>query len=258
VALLPRYERLFWGGGHVLQTAAAMAMVAVWLHLLHRMTGRSAVPPHLAGALFLLMLLPTVLGPWLSRSAHPHGGFTLMMELGIFPVVLVVIGAGVAALRRSRAAVRDPAFAGLVTSAAMTLVGFGFGAAITTDTTLTPAHYHINIGAVTVAFMTVLFALLPRFGLPLARPRLAAWQPLIYGLGQTVFATGLGIAGFWGNAARKVYGAEQQLSAPVARSGLVLAGVGGALALAGGVMFAVILLRSWQLRGSVVDKGIAT
>src|SRR5690606_38344535 len=117
------------------------------------------------------------------------------------------------------------------------------GAAITGDTTLTPAHYHVSIGAVTVSFMTTLIVILPKLGAPIRRPRLAIWQPLLYGRGQTVFALGLAIAGFWGSAARKAYGGSA-VSATAERIGWIIAAVGGLLAFAGGVAFVSIIVSS--------------
>jgi hypothetical protein len=73
-------------------------------------------------------------------------------------------------------------------------------------------------------------------------------QPLVYGVGQATFATGLAIAGFWGGAARKSYGAEQPIDASVVKTGFVLAGIGGAVALIGGALFVGLVTRSWTRR----------
>jgi hypothetical protein len=140
------------------------------------------------------------------------------------------------------------ALVGLFVSIGMTLLGFALGAAITGDTTLTPAHYHISIGAVTVSFMTTLIVILPKLGAPVRWPRLAIWQPLLYGGGQTIFALGLAIAGFWGGAARKVYAAEHASSMPMARIGWLVASIGGVLALVGGVAFVAIVIASTRGR----------
>ncbi|MEO8841033.1 MAG: cbb3-type cytochrome c oxidase subunit I [Kofleriaceae bacterium] len=247
---LPRFERLFWGGGHVLQTSEAIAMLAAWLILLDRVTGRSAMSPRFATIVFGAMLIPTLFAPALALGAEPSPWFTTMMELGIAPGVAVVVWRGIAVLRQRKTHVnlRSPAMIGLAVSVVMTLIGFVFGAAISTNTTLVPAHYHMNIGAVTVTFMTLLVALAPTFGAPVRNPRLACWQPVIYGIGQTLFATGLGVAGFWGHAARKVYDHEPQLGTHVEHGGLILAGIGGVIAMAGGVLFFIVIIRAWTQR----------
>ena len=250
---LARFQHLFWGGGHVLQFAAIAGMLAGWLLLLHELLGTSLLAPRAAAWLFGALLLPTATGPWLAVSGHSPRAFTWMMELGIAPAVLVVMFVGARALYRHRVCgvmhwpIQPVALVGLLVSGAMTLVGFGLGAAISGNTTLTPAHYHVSIGAVTVTFMTVLLVMMSRFGAPVRWPRVAKWQPLLYGVGQSVFAGGLAIAGFWGQAARKTYGAGQQLEPP-SHAGLVIAGIGGALALVGGVMFVVLVVSAWRHR----------
>lgn len=249
---LASFQHLFWGGGHVLQFAATAGMLAAWLLLVHQLVGRSAISSRLSAALFALLVLPTSIAPGLVLTRQHPRAFTRMMELGIFPVVIVVMVAGLMAVRRHgrRGPVHWPAqpvaLSGLAVSVGMTLLGFALGAAIVGDTTLTPAHYHISIGAVTVSFMAAVIVLLPRFGAPVRWPRLAMWQPLIYGGGQTVFALGLAIAGFWGRSARKLYSAEQVVSAPAERIGWIVAGVGGLFAFAGGIAFVAIVVGSWQ------------
>ena len=247
-----RYERLFWGGGHILQASATMTMLAVWLALVHRVTGRRALSPRVAASLFALMLAPTLAGPWLATSESPHRGFTTMMELGLFPFVTAVAIAAVLAMRRAPLP-WSPATAGLATSAAMTVLGFVFAAGIAGDTTLVPAHYHLNIGAVTVSFMTFLLVAPPQAAMTRCVRFLATWQPLVYGVGQATFATGLAIAGFWGGAARKSYGAEAHIDGSVVKTGFILAGVGGALALVGGALFVALVARSWTRRRSRND-----
>ncbi len=245
---LARYEHLFWGGGHVLQFAATAGMLATWLLLTHHIVGESAISSKGALALFAVLLVPTSLAPWLVLTGQSPRAFTWMMELGIAPAVLVVIVAIAALLRRQWrcSGVHWPAqsiaFAGLATSIGMTLLGFALGAAIVGDTTLTPAHYHVSIGAVTVSFMSTLVVLLHRYGAPVRWPRLSIWQPVLYGGGQTIFALGLAIAGFWAQAARKQYDPERVASAAVERAGWIIAGVGGLLAFVGGVAFVVIVI----------------
>jgi hypothetical protein len=150
-----RYERLFWGGGHILQTSVTMAMLAVWLALSHRVTGLRALSTPAAAFLFALMIAPALAGPWLAMSGSPHPGFTRLMELGLFPFVTAVAIAVGRSIRRVRLR-WSPAITGLATSAGMTVLGFVYAAGIAGDTTLVPAHYHLNIGAVTVSFMTFL------------------------------------------------------------------------------------------------------
>ncbi|MCA8946504.1 MAG: cytochrome C oxidase subunit I, partial [Planctomycetes bacterium] len=114
----------------------------------------------------------------------------------------------------------------------MTVIGYLLGAAIRSSNTLIPAHYHVAIGAVSASFMALLLTLLPDFGRPLSSPRmrkLATWQPLLFGVGQTIFAAGLAVAG----AQRKVYGKEQVVDSFERYAGLSVMGIGGGIALIG-------------------------
>jgi hypothetical protein len=244
------YQELFWGGGHVLQFAATAGMLACWLLLFHHAVGTRAISSRGAAAVFILLVVPTVLGPALVLTRQPPAAFTMLMELGIFPAVVIVTIAGAAtALRHGRPSdlhwpLQPIAARGLFIAVAMTFLGFVLGAQIRGNTTLTPAHYHISIGAVTVSFMTAMLILLPRFGVAIAHPRLAMWQPAIYGGGQTLFASGLAIAGFWGHSGRKLYDAERIVTTPVERTGWTIAGIGGLLAFAGGILFVVLVVSS--------------
>jgi len=251
------YEDLFWGGGHVLQFAATAGMLACWLLLFHEAVGTRAITARGAAAVFVLLVIPTALGPVLVLTRQEPVAFTRLMELGIFPaVVILTIAGAAAALRHGRPSdlhwpLQTIAARGLFIGVAMTFLGFVLGAQIRGNTTLTPAHYHISIGAVTVSFMTTVLILLPRFGVPIAHPRLAMWQPGIYGGGQTLFASGLAIAGFWGHSGRKLYDAQRIVTAPVERIGWTIAGVGGLLAFAAGILFVVLVVSSVRRAAAV-------
>lgn len=249
---LPYFERLFWGGGHVLQFANVLGMCAAWLLLLCRAAGRPVLKSGLLLPALGLLALPTLAGPWLATREDGWGWFTLMMQLGIFPVVLGLgLCAGVA-LWRGRGqlapgALRTPGFVGFATSAGMTVIGFALGGLISAQDTLIPAHYHVNIGAVTAAYMATILTLLPDFGMQPrgARMRkLAAWQPLVYGVSQVIFAGGFGYA----QAERKVYGAQQVLRTTGQWIGMSVMGLGGLFALVAGILFLAVLVSGWRGR----------
>jgi hypothetical protein len=251
------FENLFWGGGHVLQFAATAGMLASWLLLFHQTVGTHAITPRGAALVFVLLIAPTALAPALALTRQDPAAFTRLMEVGIWPAVVILTIAGAAtALRHGRRndlhwPLQTIATRGLFISVAMTFLGFALGAAISGDTTLTPAHYHISIGAVTVSFMTTLLVLMPRFGVPVAHPRLAMWQPALYGGGQTLFALGLAIAGFWGHAGRKLYDADRIVTTRAERVGWTVAGIGGLLAFAGGILFVMLVVSSVKRAAAV-------
>jgi cytochrome c oxidase subunit I len=106
-----------------------------------------------------------------------------------------------------------------------------------------PAHYHGSIVGVTLAFMGVTYLLLPRMGFAAVPPRAATWQAWLYGAGQMLHITGLVWSGGYG-VQRKVAGAEQGLDQIGKVAGMGLMGLGGLIAVIGGVMFLVIVLRA--------------
>jgi cytochrome c oxidase subunit 1 len=253
------YELLVWGGGHVLQLACSVAMVVVWLILLTSLLGRSPVSQSAATALFALMCAPWMLAPLLALegtwTASYRTGFTHLMRWSIFPVVSIFLVLCIASVARAWRAGRiggatlaDPRFSGFLVSAGLTALGFGLGAAIRGSNTMVPAHYHASIGGVTVAFMTVTYPMLRALGFSLPTPRLrrfAAWQPVVYGVGQMVFASGFALAGAYGMT-RKSYGAEQASRGLAESIGLGVMGVGGLVAVAGGLLFLGVVIAIWR------------
>jgi len=252
------YELLFWGTGHVLQVTSEIAMISVWLILLGAALGRPVVSRSAASALFGLLLAPWLISPLLALSGTTTAlyrvGFTRLMQWAIFPVVLVFSALCLRALAAARREGRlpeqpwrDPRILGFAVSLALTLLGFILGASIRGSNTIVPAHYHASIGAVTAAFMAMTYLLLEPLGMRAPRGRMrriAALQPVVFGVGQMVFASGFALAGAFGTA-RKAYGAEQASRGLGETIGLGVMGVGGLIAAAGGVAFLVIVFTSW-------------
>lgn len=251
-----RWERIMWGGGHVLQVASVSAMLAVWTVLVARATGAPPVSRRIATALFALLVSPTFAAPLLALSGA-HGTFTRLMQFGIAPAMLVYLALCVRALVRARAKIADPATMGFTASAALCVLGVALGAAIRGPNTVIPAHYHASIGAVTVAFMAITPALLEELGLPGLEgrfARLARVQPALLGVGQAVFAVGFAVAGH-GGMRRKAYGGEQEVRTLSDWLGLTVMGLGGAVAVGGGVLFLILVGVMWRRRVSLSNRG---
>lgn len=256
------YERLVWGGGHALQFCSVAAMIAAWLTLAGdpeggvRILGRPAARL-LAGLLAAPVLIAPVLVMSGTETPLYRRGFTLLMEGAIAPVTIVVLAAGLRAFYqgRRRHAQWDNAPA-LATSALLTLLGFALGFAIDGSNTMVPAHYHASLGGVTAAFMAFAYRLAdPQpSGAPLWERRLRRWQVPVFGAGQILFAVGFALAGSHG-AARKVYGAEQQIRSAGEQLGLGLMGLGGLIAAAGGIGFLALMVRagSGRVRAVMTD-----
>ena len=262
------YEMVFWGGGHVLQTANVAAMLALWLHLLPRWTGRALFTPAPAAAMLGALVLPQFVLPLLAFGGTTDTNYffmaTHLMRWTIFPVVLVVLGTAAVHLwpRRAQLDWRDFRFAGLAGSATLTVLGFVLGSLIRGSSTLVPGHYHCAIGAVTIALMTAAYdfctAVAPA-GADLAPPRRARLQLLLFGSGQAVFGLGFALAGAYG-LGRKQYGVEQHVRTLGEYLGLSVMGLGGLVAVAGGVFFLAVMLRhlaAWRHRPTPIPDSLS-
>ena len=255
------YELVFWGGGHVLQVANVAAMLSVWLLLLSSLLKSTVIATQPARVLFALLLAPHLLAPLLTLngtvSSTYRVGFTRLMQFGIAPVVVIILGI---CLRRlwcawrdgvlGRSHLLDPRLVGFASSAALTITGFLMGAAIRNSNTMIPAHYHASIGAVTVAFMAITYPLLKPIGFSLPGPRqarLIPWQLCLFGFGQVIFAIGFGLGGMHG-LSRKAYGIEQHIRSVGEMAGLVVMSLGGLIAVAGGLLFLVLMVSAAQAR----------
>lgn len=264
-----RYEFSAWGAGHVLQVANTCAMLAVWLWLLERATGRTVLSARAARWWFAVLLAPHLAMPLLtfrgSLNSLYHDGATQLMRWGIFPVVLGLLGIGLRHLWRDRALqatagagpdvvtgpdrdLRRALLTGFAGSAGLTLLGVVLGACIRGSTTLVPAHYHAALGAVTAAFMTAAYLLAADFagGVRPALWRAARRQLRLFGAGQAVFALGFALGGVFG-LGRKAYAAEQHLRSTGEYAGLIVMAAGGLVAVAGGLWFLFLILR--EIRG---------
>ncbi len=249
------FELVLWGGGHVLQFANMAAGTAIWGLLFYRITQKLFVSYRVSFFLFGLYTLPLFFAPFLlfdgTSSALYINGFTGYMQWGIFPIITVVIVITVLkmikhkSLFKPKGLLSSPAYTGLVWSIFLTLCGFILGAMIRGSNTMVPAHYHATLGAVTIAFMAGAYQLMYYYGYPSPsqkRNRKEAIQLFIFGIGQTIFVSGLAVAGTYG-LARKVFGEEQLILSPEIYIGLGLLLVGGITAILGGILFLRNILR---------------
>lgn len=246
------YEMLFWGGGHVLLFSSEAVKLAIWIVLIAAFTRNSPVSRWTSTVLFGLLLALPAASLYYTRldtaASEYRQFFTEAMRWGIFPVSLVFLAACIAAIVRAvrggfAFTLTDVRQSGFISSALLTILGFVFGAFIRSPSTLVPAHYHASMGAVTVAFMTMAFVLLPAYGfrIPAKYERAASWQPALFGIGQAVFASGFAAAGAVGMG-RKIYGQEQHVRGIMDYTGLALMGLGGVIAVAGGILFLFIIV----------------
>jgi heme/copper-type cytochrome/quinol oxidase subunit 1 len=242
------YELLFWGGGHVLQFTWTLLMLVAWLWLADAIGATvpisSRVSLLLFGlALFLVFSTPFVYLIYDVTSVEHRRLLTWMMRVGgglaILPMSLAVV---LAVWERGKVPVEvRPLRAALIMSLVLFAVGGLIGFAIKGSDVRIPAHYHGCIVGVTLAFMGLGYHLLPQLGFRAATSRLAAVQPYVYGIGQLLHITGLVWSGGYG-VQRKVAGAQQVLGSVQEVAGMALMGLGGLIAIAGGLLFVVVVI----------------
>ncbi len=251
---LAYYELLFWGSGHVLQFAYVLLMLVAWVWLACALGPGLRLSPRVLTLLFAVALLAVFLTPmtYLAYdvgSIDNHRAQTLLMRYGgglvIGPIALAVLWSlwPMATLPSNLQALRSSLLASLVLFSAGGLIGF----MITGSNVRIPAHYHGCIVGVTLAMMGLTYLLLPQFGFAAPQSKTAVWQPVIYGSGQLLHITGLVWSGGYG-VQRKVAGADQVLRTSQEVWGMGLMGLGGLIAIVGGLLFLVIVLRATRNR----------
>lgn len=243
------FEILFWGGGHALQFTWTLLMLVSWLWLASATGARLPLSPRITLLMFALALASVFVTPYAYlaheiSSVEHRNLHTWAMRLGggvaILPIALA-IAIGLASARARPGS--GPLRAALVSS--MLLFGCGglIGVFISGENVMIPAHYHGSIVGVTMAFMGLVYLLLPQLGYRPPRPRLATLQPIIYAAGQLMHIVGLVWSGGYG-VKRKVAGADQVLGSTGEMLGMGLMGLGGLFAIAGGLLFVIVVAGS--------------
>jgi len=250
------YEILFWGGGHALQFAWTLLMLVGWLWLAQACGARVPLSPRIALLMFALALASVFVTPYAYlahdvASVEHRNLHTAAMRFGggvaILPVALAVL-LSLLPLRGIETS-RRPLRAALVSSMLLFAAGGLIGLLIGGNNVKIPAHYHGCIVGVTLALMGLVYHLLPRLGYGTPQGRLAVAQPYLYGAGQLLHIVGLVWSGGYG-VQRKVAGSEQVLRSSAEVAGMGLMGLGGLLAIAGGLLFVVVVVRALRQPGA--------
>ncbi|MEO7114768.1 MAG: cbb3-type cytochrome c oxidase subunit I [Caldimonas sp.] len=253
------YEILFWGGGHALQFTWTLLMLVGWLWLASACGAPLSLSPRVT-LLLLALALAAVFATPVAYLAHDIASvehrniLTMAMRFG-GGVTIVPIGLAVLfGLARTPASVRRaspetaPLRTALIASVLLFASGGVIGIFIAGSNVRIPAHYHGCIVGVTLALMGLVYHLLPRLGYGTPQGRLATLQPAVYGVGQLLHIIGLVWSGGYG-VQRKVAGAEQVLRSPGEVAGMALMGLGGAIAIVGGLAFVAVLIRALRQAG---------
>jgi hypothetical protein len=255
------FEILFWGGGHALQFTWTILMLMAWLWLSGACGARLPLGPRALALMFLLAVAGVFVTPYAYvmydiASVEHRDLHTWAMRIGgglaIAPVMLAVI-LGLFATGPLAASQR-PLRAALYSSMALFALGGVIGILISGNNVRIPAHYHGSIVGVTLALMGLVYFLLPRLGYAAPESRLARVQPTLYAVGQALHILGLVWSGGYG-VQRKVAGAEQVLRTPSEVAGMGVMGLGGLVAIVGGLLFVVVVLRAMRARAEVEVQG---
>lgn len=245
------YEYLFWGPGHVLQFAYTQLMLVAWVWLAQAIGRPLAPSPRWLSALLILGVLPLLAVPLIHGLNAPDSpearlAFTRLMQYGnalaAVPLGLLLVLALVRRSARRLAEGDRPVARALLASLLLFGAGGLLGAAIAGVNTIIPAHYHGSIVGVTLALMGLTYHLLPQLGFARPQGRMARWQPLTYGAGQLLHIGGLALSGAMG-IQRKTAGAAQGLDGWAVKASMGVMGLGGLLAVIGGILFVVVVLR---------------
>jgi cytochrome c oxidase subunit 1 len=245
------YEVLFWGGGHTLQFQHALLMVVAWLWIAAQLDRPSQVSARAVSVLFLVAALPLLAVPAIyllvpvGSLSHMELFAKLMLWGHPYMGPLLLLGAG--SLWRLRDVPANPARSALLASFTLFALGGVLGYLIQGVNVVIPAHYHGSTVGVTLAFMGLAYVLLPMLGFGRAEGRMAVWQPYVYGAGQLLHVIGLAWSGGYG-VQRKVAGADQLLTTLPQKVGMGMMGLGGLIAVIGGLMFVVVCLKAMSQR----------
>ncbi len=247
------YEILFWGGGHALQFTWTLLMLVAWLWLANACGARIVLSPRITVLLLLLALAGVFVTPvaYLAHdvtSVEHRNLLTWAMRLGggpaIVPVALAAV-LGVLTVRLSNDAALRPLRSALLSSVLLFAAGGVIGVFIHGSNVRIPAHYHGSIVGVTLALMGAVYRILPALGYQAPQGRMATLQPWLYGMGQLMHIIGLVWSGGYG-VQRKVAGTDQVLRSTAEVAGMGLMGLGGLIAIIGGLLFVVVVLRAMR------------
>lgn len=246
--ILLDFETLFWGGGHILQFANTVAMVTAWLFLASVIFKKFPIKESYAKVLYAVYLLFVLPAPFIyfiydTASQQYKDAFTSLMQYGLGPstgifAITVLFAIITSAKDNGKLPWKDPLFSSLVISMAVFAFGGFIALMIHGSNTKIPSHYHGVIGGVTLAFMGLTNHILYLLKRDIYSLRLARIQPYIYGAGQTLFVIGMFLAGSHG-VQRKTFGAAQNLDDITKIIGMAVVGVGGLIAITGGIIFVV-------------------
>jgi hypothetical protein len=241
------FEVLFWGGGHTLQFQHTLLMIVAWLWIGHHFGREVSMGPRALSVVFCVGALPLIMVPviYLGTDAGTLTHMESFAKLMIWghPYMGPLLLVGGLMLWQIRDVPGHPAKSAFLASFALFAAGGILGYMIQGANVVIPAHYHGSIVGVTLAFMGLAYVLLPQLGFRAPTGRMAYWQAYVYGGGQLIHILGLAWSGGYG-VQRKVAGADQALSTLSQKVGMGMMGLGGLIAIIGGILFVLVCLKA--------------
>lgn len=283
------YKLVWWAMGHSSQQINMAAQVAIWYAIPAMLLGAKPLSEKVSRTAFLMYILFLQLASAHHMLVEPGISSEWKVFNTSYAIYLAVLGSMIhgmsipgaieAAQRRNgftngvfewlrRAPWANPAFAGMFLS----LVLFGFlggisGVVLGTEqinimlhnTLYVPGHFHATVVAgTTLAFMAITYLLVPLiFQREIIWPRLAKWQPYLFGIGAAGISLFMMGAGTLGVSRRHwdITFSDATLSfdyPPAAFLMLALNGLSGVMAAIGGGLFVILIVAS-VLFGKKVD-----
>ncbi len=239
IDLLEYYQLLFWGAGHVLQFCYIQLVIIVWLSIsknlaIHQMKLIALQWINLA------LVIPCIIVYWIYPLDSPelYNFFTLHMKYtgGILASVIAIWTIYKLPLQIK--------LENITLYASMFLIFSGgvIGYLISGANVTVPAHYHGVILGITAGLMGMFYILLPKMGFKKINNKHAIWQIMLYTIGQFIHILALAISGGYG-VLRKAPGTELSAKAKIFMGAM---GIGGSLALIGGVLFVVLIFKNMK------------
>ena len=256
-------EVLFWGGGHILQFLFCLLLVTGWFVLSRLTLGEDVIGTDSLRAAVLILLAFSIPGLVFFYKFDMNGAtfreaFSKLQFVMALPALMVGVPILFGIAREKEKGPlpwQNPGFVALVLSMIVFGVGGLMGNLISGSDTRTPAHYHGVITGVSLAAVGLLLSYcLPALDRAPRNRRLLRLQIWLYGGGQLAACIGMFLAGSHG-APRKTPTSLAALT-DTAALGMFLNGIGGLVAIAGGVMLVVTVIRAlWPKQAGANAQG---
>jgi len=237
------FERFFWIPGHIQQIIYGAMLIGLWYYILYLEEKRQTeigflrfVNLFLLFSAIALFFVPVFYHDTLSSGARLIAFYSFAIGLGI-PIFLHIFYI-----------IRRASFTYTTASLSLlfSLILYILGALIAYlglrgEDLRIPAHYHGAITSLTIALMGITYSLFGELGYRNIKEVVGKVQVSLFGLGMTLFVIGLYLAGKAG-APRKIFGIPADDI--VTLTGLSVMGVGSILAVAGGILYIVLIFMS--------------